>query len=50
MPFAKGRGLDLLCPVYHVLDLTPQGRSDWYADLSYGTRVRFAQSPDRPGR
>ena len=47
MPIAKERGLDLLCP---VLDLTPQGRSDWYADLSYGTRVRFAQSPDRPGR
>ena len=35
----KERGLDLLCPVYHVLDLTPQGRGDWYADLGYGTDV-----------
>src|SRR6267378_2586802 len=31
------RGLDLLCPVYNLLDLTPQGRGDWYADLGYGT-------------
>ena len=29
------RGIDLLCPVWHVLDLTPQGRDDWYPDLSY---------------
>ena len=34
------RGLDLLCPVYNILDLTPQGRGDWYADLSYGTKVQ----------
>lgn len=38
----KERGLDLLCPVYHILDLTPQGRGDWYADLGYGTKVRAA--------
>jgi predicted dithiol-disulfide oxidoreductase (DUF899 family) len=37
------RGLDLLCPVYHILDLTPQGRGDWYADLTYGTDVRAAR-------
>ena len=37
------RGLDLLCPVYNVLDLTPQGRGDWVADLSYGTRVQTAR-------
>ncbi|HSE36119.1 MAG TPA: DUF899 family protein [Blastocatellia bacterium] len=36
----RERGLDLLCPVYNVLDLTPQGRGYWYADLSYGTKVR----------
>ena len=36
------RGLDLLCPVYNILDLTPHGRGDWYADLSYGTSVRAA--------
>jgi predicted dithiol-disulfide oxidoreductase (DUF899 family) len=35
----KERGLDLLCPVYNVLDLTPQGRGDWYAALGYGTSV-----------
>jgi predicted dithiol-disulfide oxidoreductase (DUF899 family) len=38
------RGLDLLSPVYNVLDLTPQGRGDWYADLAYGTRVQTARS------
>jgi predicted dithiol-disulfide oxidoreductase (DUF899 family) len=26
---------DLLTPVYNVLDLTPAGRGDWYAELSY---------------
>jgi len=25
-------GIDLLTPVWHILDLTPQGRDDWYAD------------------
>lgn len=30
------RGIDLLAPVWHVLDLTPQGRGDWYASLDYG--------------
>lgn len=29
------RGIDLLCPVWHILDLTPQGRGDWYAELDY---------------
>ena len=31
----KERGIDLLTAVYNVLDLTPQGRSDWYAKLAY---------------
>lgn len=31
------RGLDLLNPVYNMLDLTPQGRDDWYAELAYAT-------------
>jgi predicted dithiol-disulfide oxidoreductase (DUF899 family) len=39
----KERGLDLLCPVYHVLDLTPEGRGDWYAELGYGTNVHAAR-------
>lgn len=29
------RGIDLLTPVYNMLDLTPGGRGDWYAELSY---------------
>jgi predicted dithiol-disulfide oxidoreductase (DUF899 family) len=29
------RGIDLLCPLWHVLDLTPRGRGDWYAELDY---------------
>ena len=29
------RGIDRLTPVYNMLDLTPQGRGNWYADLDY---------------
>ena len=29
------RGIDLLSPVWHMLDLTPSGRDDWYAELAY---------------
>jgi predicted dithiol-disulfide oxidoreductase (DUF899 family) len=29
------RGVDLLSPVWHLLDLTPRGRGDWYAGLDY---------------
>jgi predicted dithiol-disulfide oxidoreductase (DUF899 family) len=29
------RGIDLLTPVYNLLDLTPQGRGEWYAKLAY---------------
>ncbi|MBV9600216.1 MAG: DUF899 family protein [Chloroflexi bacterium] len=29
------RGIDLLSPVWHVMDLTPEGRGDWYGELSY---------------
>jgi predicted dithiol-disulfide oxidoreductase (DUF899 family) len=29
------RGIDALCAVWNILDLTPQGRGDWYASLSY---------------
>ena len=31
------RGIDLLSPVWHLLDLTPDGRDDWYPSLSYET-------------
>jgi hypothetical protein len=27
-------------PVWHVLYLTPQGRGDWYAELSYPVAAR----------
>jgi predicted dithiol-disulfide oxidoreductase (DUF899 family) len=30
------RGIDLLCPTWHLLDLTPGGRGEWYSSLSYG--------------
>jgi predicted dithiol-disulfide oxidoreductase (DUF899 family) len=40
----KERGIDLLTPVYNLLDLTPQGRDDWYAKLDY------AAGPHRPLR
>jgi predicted dithiol-disulfide oxidoreductase (DUF899 family) len=32
----KERGIDLLTPVYNILDLTPRGRGNWYASLDYG--------------
>jgi len=39
----KERGLDLLCPVYNILDLTPQGRGDWYASFDYAVKTRTSQ-------
>ena len=36
------RGIDLLAPIWHFLDLTPQGRGKWYANLAYGTKVQAA--------
>ena len=35
----KQRGIDLLSPVYNLLDLTPEGRDDWYAQLTYPVPV-----------
>lgn len=39
-PEIKERGIDLLSPVWNLMDLTPQGRGDWYASLAYGTKAR----------
>jgi predicted dithiol-disulfide oxidoreductase (DUF899 family) len=39
-PEIKERGIDLLAPVWHLLDLTPGGRGNWYSSLSYGTKTR----------
>lgn len=30
------RGIDLLSPVWNLLDLTPEGRGDWLPSLAYG--------------
>ncbi len=38
------RGLDLLSPVWNILDLTPQGRDDWYPELSYAPRGAAARA------
>jgi predicted dithiol-disulfide oxidoreductase (DUF899 family) len=32
----RERGIDLLSPVWHLLDLTPGGRGSWYPSLGYG--------------
>ena len=41
-PDIQERGIDLYTPIWHYLDLTPQGRGTWSASLSYGTKVRAA--------
>ena len=38
------RGIDLLAPWWHFMDLTPQGRGNWYANLAYGTKVQAAST------
>ncbi len=35
---AKERGIDLLSPIWHMLDITPQGRGEWYTKLEYPKR------------
>jgi predicted dithiol-disulfide oxidoreductase (DUF899 family) len=43
------RGLDLLSPVWNLLDLTPQGRGDWYAKSDYEPTAQGAKykNPER---
>lgn len=41
-PDIQERGIDLLTPIWHFMDLTPQGRGSWYTSLTYGTKVRAA--------
>jgi predicted dithiol-disulfide oxidoreductase (DUF899 family) len=43
-PDIKERGIDLLTPIWHFLDLTPLGRGSWYASLAYGTKVHAAST------
>jgi len=40
----KERGIDELNPIWNLLDLTPQGRGEFYASLDYGTKVQKAVS------
>lgn len=42
------RGIDLLSPVWNVLDLLPGGRGDWYADNSYPSREQARVPADAP--
>lgn len=41
-PDIRERGIDLLSPIWHFMDVTPQGRGSWYASLDYGTKVNAA--------
>jgi predicted dithiol-disulfide oxidoreductase (DUF899 family) len=43
-PDVKERGIDLLAPIWHFMDLTPQGRGSWYTSLDYGTKVQAAST------
>jgi len=43
-PDIAERGIDLLAPIWHFMDLTPQGRGNWYANLDYGTKVHAAST------
>jgi predicted dithiol-disulfide oxidoreductase (DUF899 family) len=36
------RGMDLLSPVWNILDLLPAGRGTWYAENTYAGRTRSA--------
>jgi predicted dithiol-disulfide oxidoreductase (DUF899 family) len=38
------RGIDLLNPVWNLMDLTPQGRGDWYAELTYAPHAASVAS------
>ncbi len=41
-PDFQERGIDLLAPIWHFMDLTPQGRGNWYIRLDYGTNIHAA--------
>ena len=43
-PEIPERDIDLLAPIWHFMDLTPQGRGNWYANLAYGTKVQAAST------
>jgi predicted dithiol-disulfide oxidoreductase (DUF899 family) len=39
-PEIKERGIDLITPVWNLLDLVPQGRGEWYPSHAYGSNAR----------
>jgi predicted dithiol-disulfide oxidoreductase (DUF899 family) len=41
-PDRTGRGIDLLSPVWNVLDLVPGGRGEWMPDNTYPGPTRGA--------
>ena len=43
-PDIQERGIDPLTPMWHFMDLTPQGRGSWYASLAYGTKIHAAST------
>src|SRR5437867_1690873 len=43
-PDIQERGTDLLTPIWHFMDLTPQGRGSWYASLAYASPTPIARS------
>jgi predicted dithiol-disulfide oxidoreductase (DUF899 family) len=38
----KERGIDLMTPIWHLMDLTPQGRGDWYTKLEYPAKAHMS--------
>jgi predicted dithiol-disulfide oxidoreductase (DUF899 family) len=44
----KERGIDEYNPIWNILDLTPQGRGNFYASLDYGTRVNKGDDHSDP--
>jgi len=38
-PEIKERGIDLMSPIWHLLDLTPHGRGSWYTKLEYPAKA-----------
>jgi predicted dithiol-disulfide oxidoreductase (DUF899 family) len=38
----KERGIDELSPIWNLLDLTPQGRGEFYTSLDYGAKAKSA--------
>jgi predicted dithiol-disulfide oxidoreductase (DUF899 family) len=42
----KERGIDEYNPIWNILDLTPQGRGNFYASLDYGTKTNVSKGDD----